>query len=49
MEPDWAASYREFAMKHGKGVIEFDGMLLDGWLATLLGRASIVWRTVDRP
>jgi hypothetical protein len=30
-EPEWAAAYRKYATTHDVGVIEFDGMLLDGW------------------
>lgn len=29
--PDWLDEYRNYATEHGPGVIEFDGVLLDGW------------------
>ena len=30
-KPEWAESYREYANNHAPGVIEWDGLLLDGW------------------
>jgi hypothetical protein len=30
-KPEWAAIYREHARDMGKGVMNWDGLLLDGW------------------
>jgi hypothetical protein len=32
-KPEWAADYRRWASEFDTGVIEWDGLLLDGWLA----------------
>ena len=29
--PEWAANYRQYADRFDDGVIEWDGLLLDGW------------------
>ena len=30
-QPGWADSYRQYAHEHDTGVINWDGLLLDGW------------------
>ena len=30
-KPKWADNYREYAINNGRGVIGWDGLLLDGW------------------
>jgi hypothetical protein len=30
-KPEWRAAYEKHAARHAPGVIEFDGLLLDGW------------------
>ena len=30
-KPEWAAKYREYAHEHDEGVINWEGLLLDGW------------------
>jgi hypothetical protein len=30
-QPEWAANYRQYASDHDVGVIEWDGLLFDGW------------------
>jgi len=30
-QPAWAADYRRYASEHDTGVINWDGLLLDGW------------------
>ena len=32
-QPEWAAHYREYAFDHTEGVVNWDGLLLDGWMA----------------
>jgi hypothetical protein len=34
-QPDWRADYKKYATHHAPGVIEFDGLLLDGWRPVL--------------
>ncbi|HEY6983831.1 MAG TPA: hypothetical protein VH499_23005 [Reyranella sp.] len=29
--PDWAPAYGRFARDQGGGLIDFDGLVLDGW------------------
>ena len=31
-KPEWAAHYREYAFDHTEGVVNWDGLLLDGWI-----------------
>ena len=33
-KPEWAANYRQYADQFDDGVIEWDGLLLDGWSPT---------------
>ena len=30
--PEWAEDYRRWAGEHDTGVIEWDGLLFDGWM-----------------
>ena len=30
--PQWAAAYRRFARQHAPGIMDWDGVLLDGWI-----------------
>ena len=30
-DPEWATHYRKYAAPEGKGVVAWDGLLLDGW------------------
>ena len=32
-QPEWAEHYREHRVLEGRGVIGWDGLLLDGWVA----------------
>ena len=32
-QPEWADHYREHRVLEGRGVIGWDGLLLDGWTA----------------
>ena len=35
-KPEWRAAYEKHAARHAPGVIEFDGLLLDGWTPSRL-------------
>ena len=32
-QPEWAEHYREHRVLEGQGVVEWDGLMLDGWTA----------------
>jgi hypothetical protein len=38
--PKWASSYRRSARENADGAVEFDGLLLDGWLEPEQGPPS---------